>query len=91
MQLMPATIEDLEVQDAFDPRQNIGAGTRLLRRLLDRYDGDLAMALAAYNAGPAQVDGANGVPPITETMRYVSDLLKKMNQNAPASAAPGPR
>jgi soluble lytic murein transglycosylase-like protein len=49
------------------------------------------MALAAYNAGPAQVDGANGVPPITETMRYVSDLLKKMNQNAPASAAPGPR
>ncbi len=78
MQLMPATIEELEVQDALDPGQNIDAGTRLLRRLLDRYNGDLALALAAYNAGPARVDDANGIPPISETMQYVSDLLKKI-------------
>jgi soluble lytic murein transglycosylase-like protein len=91
MQLMPATIEDLEVRDPFDPGQNIGAGTRLLRRLLDRYGGDLALALAAYNAGPARVDDADGIPPISETTRYVSDLLKKLNQRAPATTAPAPR
>jgi soluble lytic murein transglycosylase-like protein len=91
MQLMPAAIEDLEVQDAFDPEQNIGAGTRLLRRLLGRYNGDLALALAAYNAGPTQVDDANGIPPISETMKYVSDLLKKLANRLPASSVPGPR
>jgi soluble lytic murein transglycosylase-like protein len=91
MQLMPATIEDLEVRDPFDPGQNIGAGTRLLRRLLDRYGGDLALALAAYNAGPARVDDANGIPPISETTQYVSDLLKKLNQRAPLMTAPAPR
>jgi soluble lytic murein transglycosylase-like protein len=92
MQLMPATIEQLDVQDALDPEQNIAAGTRLLRRLLDRYNGDLASALAAYNAGPAQVDRANGIPQISETMQYVSDLLKKMlTQRAPAAGAPRPR
>jgi len=91
MQLMPATIEDLEVRDPFDPGQNIGAGTRLLRRLLDRYGGDLALALAAYNAGPARVDDANGIPTISETTQYVSDLLKKLNQRAPSTTAPAPR
>jgi soluble lytic murein transglycosylase-like protein len=91
MQLMPATIEELDVQDAFDPGQNIGAGTRLLRRLLDRYHGDLSLALAAYNAGPAQVDGANGIPPISETIRYVSELLKKLTPRTPAAVAPAPR
>ncbi len=92
MQLMPATIEELDVQDALDPGQNIAAGTRLLGRLLDRYDGDLALALAAYNAGPTQVDRANGIPAISETMQYVSDLLKKMlTQRAPAAGAPRPR
>jgi soluble lytic murein transglycosylase-like protein len=92
MQLMPATIEELGVQDAFDPGQNISAGTRLLRRLLDRYNGDMSLALAAYNAGPAQVDRANGIPPISETIQYVSDLLKKMlTQRDPAGGALRPR
>jgi soluble lytic murein transglycosylase-like protein len=92
MQLMPATIEELDVQDAFDPGQNIGAGTRLLRQLLDRYNGDLSLALAAYNAGPAQVDRSNGIPPISETMQYVSDLLKRMmTQRDPAAGALRPR
>jgi soluble lytic murein transglycosylase-like protein len=91
MQLMPATLAELEVQDAFDPEQNIDAGIRLLRRLLDRYNGDLALALAAYNAGPMRVDGANGVPPIPETRQYVSDLLKRLKQRAPAAVAPASR
>lgn len=91
MQLMPATIEELEVQDAFDPEQNIDAGTRLLRQLLVRYGGDLALALAAYNAGPTRVDDAKGVPPISETIQYVSDLLKRLTQRAPAPVAPDSR
>jgi hypothetical protein len=92
MQLMPVTIEELEVQDAFDPAQNIGAGTRLLRQLLDRYGGDLSLALAAYNAGPAQVDRSNGIPPFSETTQYVSDLLKRMlTHRDSATGAVGPR
>lgn len=78
MQLMPATAQMLNVGDPFDSRQNIGAGTRLLKQLLTRYDGDLALALGAYNAGPGAVDRSRGVPPFPETQNYVSDILKRV-------------
>ena len=78
MQLMPATAKDLEVDNPFDPRGNITAGSRFLKLLLDRYEGDLASALGAYNAGPARVDKAGGVPAITETRQYVSTILNRL-------------
>jgi soluble lytic murein transglycosylase-like protein len=76
MQLMPGTARDLGVTNPLDARQNIAAGTRLLQILLARYDGDLAKALAAYNAGPRPVDRAAGVPPIPQTHRYVERVLR---------------
>jgi soluble lytic murein transglycosylase-like protein len=75
MQLMPQTAADLEVNDPFDPKDNVTAGTRLLRQLLQHYDGDLAMTLGAYNAGAARVDADMGVPAIPETMNYVQRIL----------------
>jgi soluble lytic murein transglycosylase-like protein len=75
MQLMPATSAQLGVADAFDPRQNVTAGARYLKQLLTRYAGDVPKALAAYNAGPARVDQAGGVPSIRETLAYVSSIL----------------
>lgn len=78
MQLMPSTAESLQVTDAFDPTQNITAGTQFLRQLMDRYGGDLVKALAAYNAGPAKVDAAGGIPPIPETQEYVRKILGKI-------------
>ena len=71
MQLMPATIWRLSVGDAFDPHENIGAGVRYLRELLDQFQGDLTLALAAYNAGENAVLRYNGVPPYRETQDYV--------------------
>jgi len=78
MQLMPATAQMLNVGDPFDSRQSIDAGTHLLKQLLTRYDGDLALALGAYNAGAGAVDRNRGVPPIPETLDYVSDILKRV-------------
>jgi soluble lytic murein transglycosylase-like protein len=78
MQLMPATAQMLNVGDPFDSRQSIDAGTHLLKQLLTRYDGDLALALGAYNAGAGAVDRNRGVPPIPETVNYVSDILKRV-------------
>jgi len=78
MQLMPATANMLNVQDPFDAKQNIDAGSRLLKQLLTRYGGDLASALGAYNAGPGAVDRFGGVPPYRETVNYVSDILNRM-------------
>jgi len=75
MQLMPATAEQFGVQDPFDARQNVNAGAKLLKQLLSRYNGDTTRALAAYNAGPAKVDAASGIPPIPETLDYVKLIL----------------
>lgn len=75
MQLMPATAGMLGVHDRLDPRQNVLAGTRYLRRLLDRFAGDVILAVAAYNAGPTAVRRHDGVPPFAETQRYVSRVL----------------
>jgi soluble lytic murein transglycosylase-like protein len=78
MQLMPATIEQFKVDDAFDPEQNIEAGATFLKQLLDKYKGDLKLALAAYNAGVANVDKTGGIPDIKETQDYVEGIMKKM-------------
>lgn len=77
MQLMPSTARRLGVEDPFDPEQNVKAGTRELRRLLDRYAGDLVLALAAYNAGQGAVDRHGGVPPYGETRRYVRWIMSR--------------
>lgn len=81
MQLMPATVEKLGVRDPFDPRQSIDAGSRYLKELLDRYHGDLAQALGAYNAGPSTVDQTGGVPDVAETRDYVAAILRKLGLN----------
>ncbi len=82
MQLMPGTARMLGVRNPRDPEANIHGGARYLRRLLDRFDGNLAFALAAYNAGPARVERARGVPRIAETQNYVSKILARLSQAA---------
>jgi soluble lytic murein transglycosylase-like protein len=78
MQLMPDTQTSLGVANPWDPRQSIEAGSRLLRQLLDRYHGDLSMALGAYNAGTLAVDQSGGVPRIPETRNYVNSILYRL-------------
>ena len=73
------------VSDAFDPKQNIEAGATFLKQLLDKYKGDIGMALGAYNAGPSTVDQAGGIPNIPETRDYVDAILKKIAEPRPVS------
>ncbi|MGO9131666.1 MAG: lytic transglycosylase domain-containing protein [Bryobacteraceae bacterium] len=80
MQLMPATAAELGVENPFDPRTNVQGGAKFLKQLLLKYDGDLPLALAAYNAGPSRVDSAGGVPPIPETLDYVSGILDRLRE-----------
>jgi soluble lytic murein transglycosylase-like protein len=75
MQLMPGTAEALGVTDAYDPAQNVAGGTKYIKQLLDRFNGDVRLAVAAYNAGPSAVEKYGGVPPYAETQNYVQNVL----------------
>jgi Transglycosylase SLT domain len=80
MQLMPATATDLGVDDSFKPDQNVRGGSTYLDELLARYHDNLALALAAYNAGPAAVDKYHGIPPYHETRVYVARVIHEFNR-----------
>ncbi|MBI3974214.1 MAG: lytic transglycosylase domain-containing protein [Chloroflexi bacterium] len=81
MQLMDGTARALGVADSFDPVQNAIGGVKYLKQMLTRYGGDVARALAAYNAGPGAVDKHGGVPPFKETQHYVQRVLALRDQN----------
>jgi soluble lytic murein transglycosylase-like protein len=79
MQLMPSTQSHYGVTNPFDPEQSLEGGAKYLRDLLDRYGGDVLLALGAYNAGPGRVDRAKGVPAIPETQNYVRSILGRVD------------
>jgi soluble lytic murein transglycosylase-like protein len=81
MQLMPATAQSMNVSNAFDPNQNVDAGVRHLKSLLDNYNGNVPLTLAAYNAGSGAVKRNNGIPPFRETQDYVRKITKLYNYN----------
>jgi soluble lytic murein transglycosylase len=76
MQIMPQNLDAFRVYDPFDPWQNIMGGTRYLKSLIQRFNGQVPLALAAYNAGPRAVDTHRGIPPIPETEEYVRRVMK---------------
>ena len=79
MQLVDSTAADMGVNNIFDPAENIEGGAKYLRKMLDRFDGDLKLALAGYNAGPGNVEKYGGVPPFSETRTYVDKVINIMN------------
>jgi len=85
MQLMPQTAARFGVKNVFDPKQNIDAGTHYLKELLLRYNGDLRLTLAAYNAGPDRVEQFRTVPPYRETRDYVRRVTEKFNATLKSS------
>ena len=91
MQLTPATAALLGVDDPFDPRANIHGGVRHLRSLMDRFDNNLTLALAAYNAGERAVLIYGGVPPYRETRQYVSRILQRLDREGASASDTSPR
>jgi soluble lytic murein transglycosylase-like protein len=81
MQLMPGTAEEMDVASPFEPAENIRGGSRYLRKLIDLFDGDLRLVLAAYNAGPSRVLALNRIPRIAETEKYVKRVLWEYGNN----------
>jgi soluble lytic murein transglycosylase-like protein len=90
MQLMPKTAATLGVEDPFSPRENIHGGVRHLRSLMDRFDNNVPLALAAYNAGHVAVLHYGGIPPYPQTRAYVRRILRRLERNGAATVPDAP-
>ena len=80
MQIMPQTAKGLGIKNAYDMAENVDGGTRYLRHLMDKYDRNLKLTLAAYNAGPTVVDRYKDIPPFPETQHYVHRILSRLGE-----------
>lgn len=91
MQLMPAAALEVGINDRFNPEENLRGGARYLRRMLERFSGDIRLALAAYNAGPGSVERFQGVPPYPETRRYIGKVMANYSRTVPGLNQPPKR